>query len=320
MQTESGSCGNVAAASGKATITLGGEMTVQSRFDLDASTCKFNGAMGSLVLSGEGKASAQTNAAVDSQSQIAAGTYAIADLQVKGKASLMTSGDVVVQGTVAIDGDSKLVVQGAFETSGALAVKANGRVSSSGKKAIKCASATFDSTSKYTASLAVAASASSVTALSSMGSVAFNGELEIAPYVKLKTGDKFIIARYASRTGTFTKVSIATTGMLRRRAAEDNWKMDYGSNEATATYSGQPQMSVAMTTASALASQPPAGTNTTTTATMTNVATSAITTNMPETSTTQNRRAPMKQPAAAPSNRIQSSQPPLPLRKLQKNQ
>lgn len=70
-------------------------------------------------------------------------------------------------------------------------------------------------------------------------SLLFVGELVIAAYGELKTGDVYVIAKHASAEGEFKTVVVADASTGRRRAVRaEDWDMTYGEKETTATYTG----------------------------------------------------------------------------------
>jgi len=234
---ESGVCGG-AGGSAKGNIDLagGGKLIVQSRLNLDVKSCTIGGAGSKLYLNGIGKADGSATIEADSVSQVEAGTYAIAELETGGKATLIAAGDVVLQGQLKVSATSKVEARGAFETTGEILLAADASLKSSGSKSFKCAKATFDEMTKYSATLKTEAAASANAALTATGSVALAGELNIDTQVAVKKNDKFTIAKYTSKTGTFSTITFSGAG-ARKRAASD-WQVEQTDTEVTAKYIG----------------------------------------------------------------------------------
>merc|ERR1712000_79316 len=92
---------------------------------------------------------------------------------------------------------------------------------------------------KYHATLAANAAAQANAALECQEKATFDGELVIAAYGELKTGDVYVIAKHASAEGEFKTVVVADASTGRRRAVRaEDWDMTYGEKETTATYTG----------------------------------------------------------------------------------
>lgn len=215
------------------------------------------GESGIILFAGDVEAGAEAQA----ESAIAAGTYAVSQVMLDGKATVTATGDVVVQGAVNVKGDAELRAESAFEASGALVMEGNARVRTGGEHVVKVASATMSSAGTYQARYEVAADASADAALEATNDVTFAGTLEMDVFSELNTGDKFVVAKYASFSGEFGAVvtSEASADANGRKRQDDDWTMDYGANEATATYNGEMQTARSTETA---ATVPPVTTNT----------------------------------------------------------
>merc|ERR1739847_63742 len=86
----------------------------------------------------------------------------------------------------------------------------------------------------------VAAASQTEGALETSGAASFDGELVLDIQTDVSMGDKFVIARYASHTGTFATVRVKGSAAANRRRATlaEDWQMEYGEQEATAEYMG----------------------------------------------------------------------------------
>merc|ERR1739847_145836 len=86
----------------------------------------------------------------------------------------------------------------------------------------------------------VAAASQTEGALETSGAASFDGELVLDIQTDVSMGDKFVIARYASHTGTFATVRVKGSAVANRRRATlaEDWQMEYGEQEATAEYMG----------------------------------------------------------------------------------
>merc|ERR1739847_59193 len=86
----------------------------------------------------------------------------------------------------------------------------------------------------------VAAASQTEGALETSGAASFDGELVLDIQTDVSMGDKFVIARYASHTGTFATVRVKGSAAANRRRATlaEDWQMEYGEEEATAEYMG----------------------------------------------------------------------------------
>lgn len=227
---ESTSCGT-AATSSKSQLVLGDAsmLTVSKSITLNAANCDVKGATASIVLAGT----------VDAESSISAGTYAVQSIACEGKSNVKATGDVVLSGALTLKGDAKVEAQGKLETTAALDVQGNAHLQSSGSASIKSAEAKFAATATFTAKFLKAAADSSA-ALEASGSATFAGTLEIATFAAIKSGDKFVIANYGACTGEFANVKLSGSAGGRKRHGDEEhlWKVEYGAQQATATYTG----------------------------------------------------------------------------------
>jgi hypothetical protein len=261
IKTNSLTCGQTGdvSANGKGHLQLdGGSLTVDADMRLDAALCDVSSAGAVIVLSGDDDACepaenqdiSDFNAADSCHSSAESGSYAAEELRVESGARLFTRGDVTVDGDLTVGeetvtattADAQLKATGALIATGALVVNSKGRLQSSANKACRATSATLTAGAQFTATLGTAAAAQTEAALETTGATTFDGELVIDLQTAVSTGDKFVIARYDSHTGTFASVRVKGDASLNRRRATlaENWQMEYGENEATAEYMGAP--------------------------------------------------------------------------------
>merc|ERR1719378_296476 len=97
--------------------------------------------------------------------------------------------------------------------------------------------------------------------LEAAGKVELAGELEIDATAELKTGDKFVIAKYTEVSGEFSKISVkgnaaAMAGGRKREMTSGDWTCTAGDTEYTCEYTGAGQAMVPTPAPTALAAEP----------------------------------------------------------------
>lgn len=236
VTTKTCNCGQQAAMPAtKSQLIIGGQLTVTGGINLDASKCDLKADNSEIVVEGS------MTAEEDLRSEFKAGEYKVKQLSCRGKSWVRNTGQAVIKGAVRVQAQAHFEAQAKFDADTALMVEDDAKVTS--HDSLGCNEAKFGDRTTFVAKYSKVA-AESVASLVVKAKASFSGTVEIETTSALKKGDKFIIAKYGSHEGKFSKVMVGGNG--RKRAADD-WTVDYQANQAVATYNGDDQTAVPTT-------------------------------------------------------------------------